>query len=386
MGPHLPARVVNLDAARAGYGDFPDRFLPSLWRGDPLADAVVEAYEGDPARLHTDLAVALNAGVDAVKDAPPALVNLFAALDHVPAWVDWAQVDHAGELLFRVGPASGMVLGARSLALSYCSPGGNKPLVMSGGLIAPGQVMRHRLTETSRFVANVCRTGGMRRHALGFAHTVRVRVMHARVRRTLLHDERWFTQTWGIPINQHDMVAATLLFSHAFIDGLRILGFIVSPDEAHGYLQLWRYNGYVMGVESELLPAHEGEARRLTECIELTQGRPDEDSRTLVRALVEAPPDPSASATFRRQARVRQTIGYGVVRLMLGEARSEALGLPRNVSQYVFPAIRRGVRTVERIEALVPGIRQRRVAAGRRYWARVIAPPPARPREPTTAG
>src|SRR5690606_8144109 len=108
------------------------------------------------------------------------------------------------------------------------------------------------------------------------------------------------------PINQHDMVAATLLFSSAFVEGLRILGFVVTAEEAEAYLQLWRYNGYVMGVESELLPSSAREAQRLSSCIDITQGPPDEDSYTLIRALLESGPDRSASARAQREAYLRR--------------------------------------------------------------------------------
>src|SRR5262249_51979302 len=175
------------------------------------------------------LEAALDRGIGAVPDAPEALRALFAELDRVPAWVDWPTLDAGGELLMRAGPFGGMVLGAGSLVLGYASPGGNKPLVFSGRLTEQAP---RRLDETSRFVQAVCRPGGMQRSGDGFKITVKVRLMHAEVRRMILRSGRWDDARWGAPLNQHDMAATTLLFSLVVLEGLRSLGLVIGREEA----------------------------------------------------------------------------------------------------------------------------------------------------------
>jgi len=314
----------------------------------------------------------LREGVAEVPEAPAALVRLFEQLDHVPVWVDWDRIDRAGSLLFRTVVAGGIVLGARSLALGYRSPGGNKPLVFSGRLSGEDQRMRRRLGETGRFVVEVCRQGGMRRHATGFASTVRVRWMHAHVRRLIRTSGRWHATQWGEPINQHDMAATTLLFSLAFVDGVRAFGFHVTPDELDDYLHLWRYNGYVMGVEPELLAAGETEARRIADCIEATQAAPDEDSRTLVRALIEVPLLSATNATERRAAERRILIAHALVRGLLGDRMADELDLPVT-SRVLWPTVRTAVSAMELGGRRIPGYRDRMVQAGQRYWMKVAA-------------
>ena len=106
----------------------------------------------------------------------------------VPAWVDWPTIDHAGDVLHRAGVLGGLVLGAMSLPFGYASPGGNKPLVLSGRLTEQAP---RRLSETSRFVQAVCRPRGVRPGADGFKITLKVRLMHAHVRAMLLRSGRW---------------------------------------------------------------------------------------------------------------------------------------------------------------------------------------------------
>ena len=100
----LPTRAVNLAEARARFGDLVDRFLPALTRTDPLADAVARDFaELGRARSRALLDRALQEGIGAVPDAPDSLRALFAQLDHVPVWVDWAALDRASDVLFRTG-------------------------------------------------------------------------------------------------------------------------------------------------------------------------------------------------------------------------------------------------------------------------------------------
>lgn len=366
----LPARVRNVPAARARYGALVDMLLPSLLRGDPLADDVAAELGGERARAQLDRALAH--GIASVLDAPASLRRLFASLDHVPDWVDWLAIERAGAVLFRTGFAGGTVLGAKSLVTGYCSPAGNKPLVFSGQLQHRERI-GYRLAETSRFVVDVCKGGGMRRFGDGFAATVRVRIMHAVVRRLLRQSGEFDERRWGLPINQHDMAATTLLFSLSFLDGVRACGFQITEQEAADYLHLWRYNGYVIGVEPELLCASEAQARRMSECIELTQHDPDADARSLVDALVESPlhqagSDPEAQAMARRQV----WLGYGFTRTLLGETMADKLDLPRTAARFVLPNVARVVSRIERIGRRIPGYDIRLTRLGQAYWATAI--------------
>ena len=125
---------------------------------------------------------ALREGIEAVPGAAPALRRLMAHVEEVPAWVDWDRIRRGGETFLRTGRLGGLVLGAGSLMAGYAQPAGNKPLALSGRL---EQQAARRLAETSRFVWQVTRASGLRRDGDGFAITVKVRLMHARVRALL---------------------------------------------------------------------------------------------------------------------------------------------------------------------------------------------------------
>jgi hypothetical protein len=366
----MPARFVNLAAARARFGDRVDRLAPYFYRVDDLADRAVEALAALPSSQGWEmLTSALDRGIDAATGAPEGLRALFAEVDRVPPWVDWEALDRGGELLMRAGPFGGMVLGAKSLVHGYLSPGGNKPLVFSGRLT---EQAGRRLNETSRFVQAVCRPGGMRRGSDGFKITVKVRLMHAQVRRMILRSGRWDEATWGAPINQHDMSATSLLFSLSVLEGLRMLGLQITPDESERYIQLWRYVGRLIGGEPDLVPGSELEAWQLAELIGATQGPPDADSRALVKAMLESPVIDAKSPEARKRAQLQMRLGQGLVRGFFGDEVADALGVPRTPWRHSVRVLRRLNLAAEQVRTRVPAAHRTAVEVGQRYWDRVV--------------
>jgi hypothetical protein len=367
--PALPERFVNVDAARARFGPRVDRLGAFLHRGDPLADDAVEALGAlGPAGWEL-LERALGNGIDAIADAPRALRALFAELDRVPAWVDEDDLERGGELLLRAGPLGGIVLGVRSLVLGYASPGGNKPLIFSGRLT---EAAGRRLQETSRFVQATITPGGLRRGRAGFAITVKVRLMHAKVRRMILASGRWDEARWGLPINQHDMLGTSLLFSLVVVDGLRMLGLAPSADEVARYFGLFRYSAHLIGLEPDLLPTGEHDARRWAELIAATQGPPDEDARALTHALMHAGERDAKDANERAIAARRTRLGHAFARALLDPPIADGLGLPNEPLRHAVPLVRELVARSEALGRRVPSMRRRAIGRGAAYWQRVL--------------
>jgi hypothetical protein len=299
--------------------------------------------------------------VDTVPGAPDALRALFTSLDEVPVWVDRDRVARAGPILFRSLGIGGIVLGARSLVSGYCSPAGNKPLVLTGRLGSPAQ--NQRLAETGRFVTAVCEPLGLERDRPGFSLCVRVRMMHAKVRWLIRRDPRWDREAWGEPINQHDLVATSLLFSQVFVDGLRRFGLSVTPQEAEDWLHLWRWASVLLGVDDSLLPVTEREAERLALLIRQTQDHPDDDSRRLVRAMLEtAAPRPGGVA-----------LAEGFCRALLGDPLADELGLQRTPFRHAVRVVASVAGPVDRIRARSRLVDRVFVRMGERYWSEAVA-------------
>jgi hypothetical protein len=361
------------DAARQRYGERADQYLNYLFRADPLADAVVAALAelpgGQGRRL---LDTALNQGIEAAPDAPPALRDLFAQLDAVPFWVDWDQLDLGGAVFLRSGLFGVLAIGLVSLPLCYSSPAGNKPLAFSGQLIKRAA---RRLGETGRFVYLTSQPGALRRFGEGFKATVKVRLMHAQARRLIRQSGRWDASQWGEPINQAYLAATNLMLSVALVDGMRSLGLRFTQAEREALMQLWRYSGYLFGVVPELLCVTEREARRMLEMVFALDGPPDEDSRALVNALMLV----AHALGFKSTGWLTQLL-YGISYGLIGEERARALGYPRTWRRWIVPALRPVISAVDLIRAITPGGQRLMDALGARGWEmaieRTLAGPP----------
>lgn len=366
----FPSRYSNLPAARKEFGARVDRLAPFFERVDPLGDAVVASIEElGPARGWKMLERALSHGISSVPDAPQSFRALFAELDAVPPWVDDATLDRGGALLMRVGVLGGICLGAQSLVAGYASPGGNKPLVFSGRLVESAS---RRLNETSRFVQAVCRPNGMRRFADGFQITVKVRLMHAQVRRMLLRSGKWDSTKWGQPINQHDMAGTTLLFSISVLEGLRAFGVKMTHEESESYMALWRYVGRVIGVDPDILPTSQFDAQQLAALIAKTMGEPDNDSRALVKALFEHPLQMAKTERQRSLAEKQVLFGYGVSRSLIGDDLADKLAIPRTAFRYAVPTMRAIVTAAENLRIRSSWADRTAYVTGLRYWDKVV--------------
>lgn len=359
----LPTRFHATPSARATYGDRLDRLAPYLWETDTLADAAVESLlPGALGEAQVRAALAGEAG------APPALVTLVEAARRVPPWVEWDRIDRGGRFFLRTGLLGGLVLALRALIHGYAAPAGNKPLILSGRL---REAAAPRLHETSRFVQAVVRAGGLRVGAEGWRITLRVRLMHAKVRRMILASSTWQPAAWGHPINQHDMVATALLFSVVTLGGLRLLGVEISEEESADFMHLWRWVSELMGVDPVLVPATEPEAQRLAELIAATQGPPDQDSRALTAALLEhgmTHPDRA------ERERARRTLGVtrALCRHLVGDALADQLGVARTKERFLIPPALAAIRGLERARQKSALLEASALEQGTRYWDLVM--------------
>ncbi len=361
--PAWPRRIKNRELACARFGELPARLVPYLERSDALADTAIAALNGLSAEQRE---AAIEAALDdSAESVPAALATLVASARQAPPWLDEARLVRAHEVFLRAGILGGITLGLCSLVHGYAAPAGNKPLAFSGRLKERAE---RRLAETGRFVTAVTEPAGLKPGAPGFRAVLRVRLMHAQVRRLLLDSGRWSHDEWSHPINQHDMLATILLFSCIFVDGIRKLGVHVSAQEADDYQHLFRYVGELIGVEPALLPTTFAEGMRLAHLIRLTQGEPDKDSRELVSAMTDAPLLAAKTPEQRKRAERQVAVARGLCRGLIGEELADALGLPRDRHRHLVPSMRVALNVLETLRRNLPHVNDFVQERGRRYW------------------
>ena len=369
-GPQLPARYTNLDSAHSAHGSRIHAFAPALVRGDPLADDLVEYFASRPlGGGRKQLEQALDHGIESVRNPHPTLAALFAQLDHVPLWVDFKQLDLGGSVYLRLGPLGQLALGCAALPLAYGSPVGVVPLVFTGRLT---QRAFRRLIETTHFVYVTCKPGGLRRHGEGFKTTVRVRLMHAQIRRLLRQSPKWDMQAWGVPIPQADLAGTNLSFSVVVLESLRRLGCSFSARESEAVMHLWRYSGYLIGLEPQFTCATEAEALRMGDLIAMTQGPPNGDCVALTQALMNVTMHMAQTPAQRRAAQQWRKFLNGLTRYFIGAERADALQLPKTRLRFALYPMRLTVMLCETLRRTVPGVNTLAVRIGSKTWGKSI--------------
>jgi hypothetical protein len=224
------------------------------------------------------------------------------------------------------------------------------------------------------------RPGGLHRGAEGFNMTVRVRLMHAQVRRLLRQSGRW-NPAWGEPVNQLYMAGTSVTLSVVFLRGLRRLGMLVSRSDAQALLALWRYSSHLMGVTPELQCSTEAEGWRIIEFMAEFEGAPDDDSRALMNAVMTAP---YVQGLERYTWRV--PMAYDLSRALVGEALADALGYPpRHGWGWVRLAVWPLLAGAEMLQRAIPAARVRAARQGTALAEKIIAQIQAgvRPDSPT---
>ncbi|KAK3946419.1 hypothetical protein QBC46DRAFT_369743 [Diplogelasinospora grovesii] len=172
-------------------------------------------------------------------------------------------------------------------------------------------VTRRRLLETFQHILDVTRDlESVRPGGKGFASSIRVRFLHAAVRRRILqlaaeNPAYYSVEEFGIPVNDLDSIGTVLTFSATLIWlGFPRQGIFLRSQEISDYLALWRWVGYILGAPTEPYLSSPAHAKAMMDSL-IVSGEiaPTATSRTLANNIIaglQGRPPMNASADFLR--------------------------------------------------------------------------------------
>ncbi|MEQ6903139.1 oxygenase MpaB family protein [Nocardioides sp. YIM 152588] len=362
-----PTALPNADLAVERYGDVGRAWLAGMWQADPLADAVVDDPTERGASLRAVRAI-VEKSASAVVDPPDSAIALLHQITTEPGWLERERLDRAADVLVRYSAQWGLVLGAASLLAGADNWIAAKPLLLTGRY---GHQPAVRSIEVGEWLSEVVRPGGMEIGGRGFAHTVRVRLIHAHVRRHVNAHAEWDLEAWGVPVPQPYMAFTLAEFGHISLAAMAQLGVRLRPDELEDIYHLWRYVGHVIGVGEALNPASEADQVAIEELYHLTSPGPDDYSRDFVRALTEDYLAPQLATLLVGPERLRQNVArrlmYGMSRVFLGDEAADSLAIPDGGAKHVVRALRPGLALADQARLRLFG---REEVTSRGYLAR----------------
>ncbi len=298
--------------------------------GDPLADDAVAMFGAlAPGQGRALFERALIGGIDSISDPPDALVAFFDEVDATPYWVDFDRINRGARAIIRTGVLGMFPLGDMSLMGGYLASRAVKTLVGTGDLERQAVL---RLAETSTWWIDVTTPGSLQPGGSGVHSALRVRLVHAHVRAAMNRRRDWDYTAWDRPVNQVQTAGTLLLFSLVFVLGTQMLGFRYTRRERDDILHLWRYVGWLMGVDDELLPATEEDGWRLLWLLAVTEFIPDDDSKRLAKALATSHANVGAGlgplSGIVGSASV--SLHAAISRMLIGKSNADFLGLPNH--------------------------------------------------------
>lgn len=364
--------VPNAEIAVARYGAAGQDWVDGVFAADPLADAVVAAFASMPRGAGMEMfRTALRDGISAVPDAPAALRDFFAEVDVEPSWLDHAALDRAAGHLVRHMGSYGIVLGAASLTKGAMNVVAGMPLVLTGRYTSQAAV---RSLEVGSWLETILTPGGLRRDGAGFATTLRVRLIHAFVRKSLWDSGSWDVQCWGAPIPQSFMAFTIVEFGNIALTAMRQLGVRYTVSELDDIFHFWRYVGLLNGVQAQLNPACAADHVRIEELYALTGSNPDDGDRDFVRALTQ---DYLAVEIADLLPIGGVPVGAAVInglsRAFLGDTAATQLGVPDTVFKHLPSVLGPVVGGVNSVLGAVPGVSAWRTRRALAAYPKVMA-------------
>ncbi|WIX86661.1 oxygenase MpaB family protein [Amycolatopsis sp. DG1A-15b] len=337
---------------------------------DRLADDVVawmaQQPKGQGRALFEDALVNRSSAAGPLKD-------FFDQVDAKPYWVDDERLERGAKAITRAGLLGLFPLGDMSLMGGYLASRATKSLVGTGEIEYKAT---RRLVETAAWWIDVTTPGALKHGGKGYASALRIRLVHAHVRAAMNRRDDWDYAAWDRPVNQVQTAGTLLLFSLVYVFGTQLLGLRYSARERGDILHLWRYIGWLMGVDDELLPASEEDAWRLLWLLAATEFIPDDDSKRLAKALIEANAavGEGRGAVGKVLSHVSVAVHSSISRLVLGKTNADFLGLPNDpVAQAAIVAVAGVNFAAETVRRFIPGataLQERIGQAGRRGYVK----------------
>ena len=170
--------------------------------------------------------------------------------------------------------------------------------------------------------------GGLERQGEGWKLTLRIRLVHAQIRRLLSGKEDWDTDAWGVPISAAHLALANSVFSARLLHHVqRLSGRRVNDEERKGFMLIWRYVGTLMGMPEVLIAHTEEEALTLFKIGLLCEPPPGMESIAMANTLINSVP--SIVDINPKEAKKLLKRVDSVSRALIGDDLADQLHFPK---------------------------------------------------------
>lgn len=306
-----------------------DNYVEHTLVGDPNADDLLEQLaplgHGERDRLIHSAMTARD--LSDLTDAPACLVEFFREATRPPDWVQIEDLEPAS-LLFQKN--SRLILGAfvGGALVEGFSTNISRSFNVTGRLRHAGV---RRLKQNIRHLLAIFEPQGLAPGNNGWKLSLRIRLVHAQVRRLLKGSPDWDEQAWGVPLSAAHLGLAVTAFSARMLIHLRSLGGSYDDRERRSFMDVWRYAGYLMGIPETILYKEEADALQLFGIGRICEPTPEWDSVITANALVNSAPMVIGVTDPVERRKLAKHV-YSVSRAMIGKQLADELRYPASLT------------------------------------------------------
>ncbi len=271
----------------------------------------------------------INAGMEGdakvLAEAPRPLRDFFEEVEIPPAWFDLDGV-LPGRYAFREHLDLFIAAFVTVTLRNFTS-------LMSKVFLVTGQVTTQqgvrRIRENLRYlVETIMLPNALEHQGESWEFSLRIRLMHAEIRRRIRTSGQWDEAIYGSPISAANMALASADFSASSIRDADRLGANLTTDARAGIMQIWRYASWLIGTPEALL--FDGDEAATVEFLgiaHLCEPPLNDDSVKTSNAVIYLLPE-VARLTDRSAKRSMVRHAYRVSRALLGDELADQLRFP----------------------------------------------------------
>ena len=339
------ARTLNPDLAAA--------YLEQTAFGDPSADAAVDALASfDQVQVHRFIQAGMERDAQALAQAPQALRDFFDELETPPEWFEpdavypGCRAFHAYSDLFI--PAFFVVTLQNAATLI------SKAFYMTGRVTTEHGYRRIR--QNTRHFIEIMLPGALERDGEGRKLSIRIRLVHAQVRRLLRISGDWDEAVYGAPLSAAHLGLSSANFSATMLQQAERLGAHLDAEARASFMQIWRYASWLIGTpEALLFEGDEAKTSELYRIAAVCEPPPNDEAAVIAKTLVHALPK-IAGLARPVQERAMITHVFRVSRALLGRELADQLGFPRLQTQGLLTWMRWKRQALKTTHELLPSL------------------------------
>ncbi len=284
-----------------------------------------------PQDLHRFTKAGIEQEADVLKQAPGVLRDFFERVDdEVPEWVDFDSFT-PGSRAFYANMTNMLIAYAIGSAVEGFSTLVSKSFSITGRVhkLGPGAI--RRLRQNNLHMVEIYYPDGLRRSGDGWKISMRIRFIHARIRKLLAESDRWDHEAWGVPLSMAHIGGISLFtFSIRQFEHALRMGSSISEEQRESIVKIWRYAGHLLGTPESILFKDEEEARQLYKIAHLCEPPPDDDAFAVANSVFKAIPIMSGLET-EAQKKSLEIYAYRLLRALIGNRLADDFGYPNTI-------------------------------------------------------